>query len=687
MLLSIGIMVKNEEKNLEDCLMALQPLLDNIESELIIVDTGSIDRTVEIAKKFTDKVYFHKWNDDFSEMRNITISYCTGEWFFCIDADEVVENTEKLIKFFKSEDYKKFNTCTLIVKNYLYTGNIKEYNTLESNRLFKKDDDFKYIGAVHNQPKFKMPIKKIDCIINHYGYIMDDEKLMEKKYLRTSSLLKKELEKDPNNIYYKYQLISSYSIGNRIIDALSESDILYNLLSENDKKIHKYVLTQRAQLLVATKRTYECEELCNKELKLTACDEIYKIDLMYYLAKSQFIQGKFELALKNYKKYFKLVSKFEKGELTQDTTLVNRSISLKNYVYNDMVFIYDSQKDYDNVIKYSLRITDDTIVVDLLHKLIKAFINLKNYDGLFKYYINLSKNLQKEFCDILEENKLMYENSISVLLEEIFSQDNSEYGLLNRIRLSKESEFSKHEILNCINNLNLEEKESYYGDILYKLLCRKYDLRTVLRMVKNNTVVSFLEFCNKKYNDFSKVILEYIKEIRRDYNEFDSLRINIILCRVILIINKISEESYIYVFEKYMEIGLKYIRFIYSEYILDNELIMETKNNEDSFFIYILKANEIKENNKSEYIKYLNKALKSYPYMKKGIQYLLNDISKQENKNNDNLNKLKDKLIVNIKVLIASGKVDEAINVINEYEEIMGMDFEVLLLKSQMIIG
>ncbi|MDR0222659.1 MAG: glycosyltransferase, partial [Oscillospiraceae bacterium] len=59
--LSVGMIVKNEEKYLEKCLSALKPLLDAVSSELIIVDTGSTDKTVEIAGRFTDKVYRFNW--------------------------------------------------------------------------------------------------------------------------------------------------------------------------------------------------------------------------------------------------------------------------------------------------------------------------------------------------------------------------------------------------------------------------------------------------------------------------------------------------------------------------------------------------------------------------------------------------------------------------------------------------
>ena len=74
MLLSIVMMVKNEERFLQQTLNALKPLTDSIDSEIIILDTGSTDKTVEIAKTFTDKIYFCKWKDDFGCMRNKSIS-------------------------------------------------------------------------------------------------------------------------------------------------------------------------------------------------------------------------------------------------------------------------------------------------------------------------------------------------------------------------------------------------------------------------------------------------------------------------------------------------------------------------------------------------------------------------------------------------------------------------------------
>ena len=109
MLLSIVMMVKNEEKYLDKTLYALNDLRKDIDTELIILDTGSTDSTVEIAKKYTDKVYFAKWNENFADMRNISISYAIGDWILILDADEELTNYDKLKDFFNCDKHKKYN--------------------------------------------------------------------------------------------------------------------------------------------------------------------------------------------------------------------------------------------------------------------------------------------------------------------------------------------------------------------------------------------------------------------------------------------------------------------------------------------------------------------------------------------------------------------------------------------------
>ena len=85
------MIVKNEQKVLQRCLESLKGLYE----ELIIVDTGSTDNTKKIASAYTDKIYDFVWIDDFSAARNFAFSLCTQQYIYTVDADEVLDETNR----------------------------------------------------------------------------------------------------------------------------------------------------------------------------------------------------------------------------------------------------------------------------------------------------------------------------------------------------------------------------------------------------------------------------------------------------------------------------------------------------------------------------------------------------------------------------------------------------------------
>ena len=100
MSISLCLMVRNEEDSLPGCLQSAADLVD----ETIVVDTGSTDRTKEVAASFAAKVFDFPWIDDFAAARNECIRHATGEWIFWMDADERMDevNREKLRGLFES---------------------------------------------------------------------------------------------------------------------------------------------------------------------------------------------------------------------------------------------------------------------------------------------------------------------------------------------------------------------------------------------------------------------------------------------------------------------------------------------------------------------------------------------------------------------------------------------------------
>ncbi len=88
---SLCMIVKNEEMHLARCLESVAELVD----EIIIVDTGSTDRTVELAFRYTSKVYSHPWKDDFSDARNYSFSKASMDYCMWMDADDILEESDK----------------------------------------------------------------------------------------------------------------------------------------------------------------------------------------------------------------------------------------------------------------------------------------------------------------------------------------------------------------------------------------------------------------------------------------------------------------------------------------------------------------------------------------------------------------------------------------------------------------
>jgi glycosyltransferase involved in cell wall biosynthesis len=137
------MIVKNEEKLLPQCLESIKNVVD----EIIIVDTGSTDKTVEIAESYGAKIFHHLWDNDFSKHRNQAIDYATGDWIFILDGDEkVVQWDDNLPTNLKNTD---IDSVYAKVENIYGKGGGEAWHN--SIRLFLNNQRILYQGKVHNQ--------------------------------------------------------------------------------------------------------------------------------------------------------------------------------------------------------------------------------------------------------------------------------------------------------------------------------------------------------------------------------------------------------------------------------------------------------------------------------------------------------------------------------------------------------
>lgn len=280
MILSIGMIVKNEEKYLKKCLEALKPILDNVDSELIIADTGSTDKTVEIAKNYTDNVYHFEWVNDFSAARNSTLERAKGEWYMFIDADEILQSCDDLINFFNSGEYKKYCTASFVQRNYTVASKngIIDRSIFQDFfliRLTVRQEKIYFESPIHEHLNYYInPIKKLNVIADHYGYVFFNKEDAIKKSERNLKLLLDKLEaygeEDVTNDPLIYKEISdAYSLVNNKEKEKEYIDLGLKKLDHHNLRIVSYY-KKKAVLLYFDDKKYEelleiCEEYFNKE--------------------------------------------------------------------------------------------------------------------------------------------------------------------------------------------------------------------------------------------------------------------------------------------------------------------------------------------------------------------------------------------------------------------------------------
>lgn len=192
--LSLCMIVKNEESVLNRCLSSVENLFD----EIIIVDTGSTDKTKSIAKKYTNKIYDFVWCDDFSKARNFSLSMATSDFVMWLDADDVI-TTENLQKLFLLKQKLSLKTDIVMLKYALSFVDNKPTFSFYRERIFNRRRNFKFCDAVH---EFVVPFGNIiyeDIVIEHRKIKATNPKRNIKIYEK----MQKNGEKfTPRNLYY-----------------------------------------------------------------------------------------------------------------------------------------------------------------------------------------------------------------------------------------------------------------------------------------------------------------------------------------------------------------------------------------------------------------------------------------------------------------------------------------------------
>ncbi|KAB1434234.1 glycosyltransferase family 2 protein [Candidatus Galacturonibacter soehngenii] len=161
--ISLCMIVKNEEDVIERCLNSVSPFVD----EIIVVDTGSTDKTKELVTKFTEKIYDFKWTDDFSAARNFAFDKATMDYILWLDADDIIlpKDCDKFLKL--KYELNHDVDAVMMYYNIAFDEHGRAIFSYYRERLSKRSKNFKWIEPVHEYLQIKGNIINSDVCITH----------------------------------------------------------------------------------------------------------------------------------------------------------------------------------------------------------------------------------------------------------------------------------------------------------------------------------------------------------------------------------------------------------------------------------------------------------------------------------------------------------------------------------------
>jgi len=300
--ITLGMIVKNEEQFLAGCLEQVLPYIDDI----VVVDTGSTDETINIAKMYGAKIVNHAWQDDFAAARNSYMEVLPEGFTLCLDADEFIlpetAVTMRVLAENKDERVYYFNT-------YNYTSDVlSQFNMHANVRLFYKKKDSKYVGCIHEQLDTTLEKSTVtDSAVLHYGYLSKIVQL-KKKDERNTSLLET-ATKEQGKAFDFFNMGMAMMSYSRVQDAFDAFVKYFEIQDPNMLNVYPSAYWQAARAALLTENPNKALEFANK-----ACES--NLSEAFFVRASVYEKmGELENALGDYNKASESTQNYETFKL------------------------------------------------------------------------------------------------------------------------------------------------------------------------------------------------------------------------------------------------------------------------------------------------------------------------------------------------------------------------------------
>jgi glycosyltransferase involved in cell wall biosynthesis len=530
------MIVKDEEEYLPRCLSSIKDIVD----EIIIVDTGSSDKTVEIAKNFGAKVYYFKWNNDFSEARNESLKYATKDWILILDADDELNSESK-------ETFKVLLNTELDEKaiyhfeTLSYYGNSIDNDNIAINlnpRLFKNNRGIHYKGEVHNQlisveGDYNAVCNEIK--IYHYGYI--DKRISSKdKRNRNISILNEQIKKNPNDGFVYFNLGNEYGA----LDDMNKSLECYYKAYEKFTPNTGYSSLLILRIIIANLKLKNY----NKALEFVDIGSLHYpkcTDFYFYKSLIWHELDRPTLQIKALEKCIEL------GEPPSELKFIFGTWSYR--AYYELGNVYMKYKDYDtayNNYVEALKLKPDYIepLYNIADVLKAQNVSLEEIKRIIEESFPEDK---KDYYNIIAD--LFYHvGYYSTALEYIKKYEKSVNVTENTIILKSKCLIRNGDFEEYTNINDIDKKSSYYivfsmYKVLSFILLNKYE--NALSIVNSFNEDNLSDYDKKYLRVYSELIKLFTKKptkiLSEDENDKEYMNIILEIIEIVLINNKFDE--------------------------------------------------------------------------------------------------------------------------------------------------
>ncbi|REK69628.1 glycosyltransferase family 2 protein [Paenibacillus paeoniae] len=285
------MIVKNEEAVIKRCLDSVKGMVD----EIVIVDTGSTDQTIEIARAYGASIHHYTWNHHFGDARNYALQHSTGDWNLVLDADEYIAND-----------------CTKAIRELMERGNcigrvkrIDKFKDKEGvayaqcyiSRLFPAG--VRYEGRIHEQVVSDLPRVRLGVEVGHDGYYEAS------RSDRNIPLLQMEIDAQQNNPYYHYQIAKEYNGIENFEQAHFHLKKAYNGLTKKEMYYSNTVVDYLYAMISSKQLDEGLAVIQSEAARLHDFPDFHFVSGQYYL----------ELILSDTAKYVHLLPRIEQSYL------------------------------------------------------------------------------------------------------------------------------------------------------------------------------------------------------------------------------------------------------------------------------------------------------------------------------------------------------------------------------------